>query len=128
MLIAQDRKQARVLVRYIKGLLHSVPMLRALIDSERAEQIDLSNRVTIEVHTASFRSTRGYSIVAAVLDEVAYWPIEDAAEPDTEIIAALRPGMASIKGSMLLCASSPYSRKGALWENYKRHFGKQNDP
>ncbi|MDR6302560.1 hypothetical protein GGQ85_000236 [Nitrobacter vulgaris] len=128
MLIAQDRRQARVLVRYIKGLLHSVPMLKALIDSERTDQIDLCNRVTIEVHTASFRSTRGYSIVAAVLDEIAFWPIENAAEPDTEIIAALRPGMASIPGSIMLCASSPYARKGALWESYKTHFGKNGDP
>lgn len=128
MLIAQDRRQARVLVRYVKGLLNSVPMLKALIQTERAEQIDLNNRVTVEVHTASFRMRCGYSIVAAVLEEVAYWPVEDAAEPDTEIIAALRPGMASIRGSMLLCASSPYSRKGALWENYRRPFGKQNDP
>ena len=25
---------------------------------------------------------------------------------------------------MLLCASSPYARRGALWNAYKRHFGK----
>ena len=67
MVIAADRKQARVCLRYIKGLLTSAPMLRQLIESETRERIDLSNRVTIEVHAASFKSTRGYSIIAALV-------------------------------------------------------------
>jgi hypothetical protein len=29
---------------------------------------------------------------------------------------------------MLLCASSPHARKGALWSAYSKHFGKDNDP
>ena len=32
--------------------------------------------------------------------------------------------MASIPGAMLLCASSPYARRGALWRAYAKHFGK----
>ena len=46
---------------------------------------------------------------------VDFWPHDDAAEPDYEILNALRPGMATIPGAMLLCASSPYARRGALW-------------
>jgi Terminase large subunit, T4likevirus-type, N-terminal len=128
MVIAADRKQARVIMRYVKGLLSSVPMLALTVESESRERIDLKNRVTIEVHSASFRRTRGYAIVAALLDEVAFWPTDDAAEPDYEIINAIRPGMATIPGAMLLCASSPYARRGALWDAYRRHFGKENDP
>jgi len=33
----------------------------------------------IEIHTPSFRSTRGYTIIAALLDEVAFWPTTDDA-------------------------------------------------
>jgi hypothetical protein len=29
---------------------------------------------------------------------------------------------------MLLCASSPYARRGALWDAYHRHYGKDGDP
>ena len=47
-----------------------------------------------------------------------------ARNPDAEILAAIRPAMASVPGSMLLCASSPYARKGVLWSAYRRHFGK----
>jgi Terminase large subunit, T4likevirus-type, N-terminal len=102
MVIAADRRQARVIMRYVLGLLRAVPMLEHLIESERSEAVDLSNRVTIEVHTASFRTTRGYSVCAALCDEIAFWSIdESAAEPDTEILSALRPAMATVPGAIL---------------------------
>lgn len=124
MIIAADRRQARTILRYIRGLLHAVPMLKQLIEAERTESIDLSNRITIEVHTASFRTVRGYTIVAALLDEVAFWRGEDSTNPDHEVLAAIKPAMATVPNAMLLCASSPYARKGALWEAYHRYFGK----
>jgi phage terminase large subunit-like protein len=114
MIIARDRRQARVIKRFVSGLLHEVPMLRGTIEDEGAETISLKNKINIEIHTASFRSTRGYTIVAALLDEIAFWPSEDAADPDFEVINAIRPGMATIPNAMLLCASSPHARKGAL--------------
>jgi hypothetical protein len=36
-------------------------------------------------------------------DEIAFWPTdENSADPDYEIINALKPGMATIPGAMLL--------------------------
>ena len=63
MIIAADRRQARVIMRYCLGLLKSVPMLAQLIESETRESVSLRNRIVIEVHTASHRATRGYSIL-----------------------------------------------------------------
>ena len=128
MIIAADRRQARVVMRYCFGLLRSVPMLAQLIESQTRESISLRNRVVIEVHTASFRSTRGYALIAGLLDELAFWPGDDSAEPDYEVLSALRPGMATIPSSMLLCASSPYARRGALFDAHRKHFGKDGDP
>jgi len=128
LVIATDRKQARVILRYIRALLTNVAMLTRMLEREAAESFDLTNRVTIEVGTASFRSVRGYTIVAALCDEMAFWPTDDSAEPDYEILAALRPGMATIPNALLLCASSPYARRGALWEAHRRHYGKDRDP
>src|SRR5262249_23279038 len=48
--------------------------------------------------------------------------------PDTEVLNAIRPGMATIKDAMLLCASSPHARKGALWNAHSKHYGKDGDP
>jgi hypothetical protein len=126
--IAVDRRQARVIMRYIKALLAGVPMLARLIEGETAESVDLSCRVSIEVHTASFKTTRGYTAVAVLLDELAFFATDDAAEPDREIIAALRPSMATIPNSMMLCASSPYARRGSLWDSFRKHHGKDGDP
>lgn len=128
MVIASDRGQARTIFRYIGALLTRVPMLAELIERETQDSFDLSNSVTIEVHTASHRSTRGYTIAVALCDELAFWQTDDAAEPDYEILAAIKPGMATIPGAMLLCASSPYARRGSLFDAYRKHFGKDNDP
>lgn len=128
--LASDRKQARSIFRYVQGMLHGVPDLAALIVEETQESITLANgpggaaKVAIEIHTASFRVTRGYTFIAVLCDETAFWRDENSANPDVEIFRALRPGMATIPGAILLNASSPYRKTGVLWRAFQRHFGK----
>jgi len=126
MVVAADRKQARTVLRYVRGLL-AAPPLAKLVENDTAESIELAKSAVIEVGTASHRSIRGYTVAAALCDELAFWPTEDSAAPDVEILAALRPAMATIPNAMLLCASSPYARRGALWDAFRRYFGK-DDP
>ena len=125
-IIAQDRKAARTIFRYVKGLLTGVPMLARMIERETADSFDLTNRITIEIQTASFRATRGYTLVAALCDEIAFWRSDKSANPDKEILQAIRPATATIPNAMLLCASSPYARRGAMWDAYRKHFGKDS--
>lgn len=123
--IAANRAQARAIFRYCSGLLKAVGLLASLIADESTEAIELTNRVRVEIGTASFRTTRGYTLIACLCDEIAFWRQEEtSANPDTEILRALRPGLASIPGSMLLLASSPYAKRGELYSAYRRHFGK----
>ena len=82
----------------------------------------------IEVATCSHRTTRGYSFAAVIADECAFWRDESSANPDAEVIAAIRPGLATLPGSLLIGISSPYSRRGVLWRAYHDHFGKDDDP
>ncbi len=124
--VAADKKQARSVFRYIRGLLHDNPMLKALIVSEDKESITLNNRVVIEVTAASFRSSRGYSFGCVIADEVAFWRSENSANPDFEILNAMRPGLATL-GGKLICLSSPYSKTGALYDAYRRYFGNAGD-
>jgi len=126
LVIAADRRQARTILRYVRALLEGVDMLSRMVERRTTEGIDLANRVSIEVHTASFRSVRGYTIVAALLDEVAFWRSDDTANPDSEILNAIRPGMATIPGALLLGLSSPYARRGVLFEAYQRHYGRDD--
>jgi hypothetical protein len=107
------------------GKLWTLPsVLARLVIRQSSEAFELSNRVCIEIHTASFRSIRGYTIAAALLDEVAFWHSDGSAQPDYEIIAALRPALATIPGALLLGASSPYAKRGELWTAYRRYHGK----
>lgn len=126
LVIASDRRQARTILRYVRALVEGVPMLARMIERQTAEGIDLATRVSIEIHTCSFRRVRGYTIVAALLDEVAFWRTEDSAEPDHEIVGAIRPGMATIPGAMLLGLSSPYAKRGVLYEAHKNYHGRDH--
>src|SRR5262245_23786275 len=128
LIIATNSKQARVIFRYVRALLTNIPMLAKMIERETADSFDLSNSVTIEVHPASAKTTRGYAVVVALLDEVAFFPTDDSVNPDYDILDAIRPGMATIPNAMLLCASSPYARRGALWDAFRRHYAKDDDP
>ncbi|MFC1777028.1 hypothetical protein ACFL3I_06780 [Pseudomonadota bacterium] len=123
MVLAADRKQARVCTRYISGLLNSNPMLKRLILKEGQESIELSNRSVIEVGTASFRSVRGYTLACVIADEIAFWRSDESANPDKEIISALRPALTTLSGK-LIALSSPYSKRGELFRTYQKHFGK----
>jgi hypothetical protein len=124
LVVAADRAQARLVFSYISAFLDEIPLLRPLVARRTSEVIDLTNRVTIEVGTASFRTIRGRTLIGAVADELAFWRSDDSANPDSEIITAIRPGMATIPGALLLAISSPYSRRGELWRAHKEHFGR----
>lgn len=121
LLLAADRPQARTLLRYVRGMFEH-PMLKPLVQRETAEGLELTNRCAIEIGTASHRSTRGYTMAAVIADEIAFWSNEGA-RPDAEVIAAVRPALATL-GGKLIALSSPYARRGALWDTYKRHYGK----
>ncbi|HUZ74548.1 MAG TPA: hypothetical protein VMU87_16305 [Stellaceae bacterium] len=122
-IIATDRRQARTIFRYCRALIAEVSALAPMIVRETDDEIILSTAIVIEIQTASYRSVRGYTLIAILCDELAFWRTSgDSAVPDTEILAALRPAMATVKGAMLLCASSPFARRGELWETYRRHF------
>jgi hypothetical protein len=125
LIIATDKRQARVIFRYVRALLTLVPMLAKLVERETETTFDLRGSVSIEIQTANFRSIRGYTVVSALCDEIAFWPTtDDSSNPDTEILAALRPAMSTIPSAMLLCASSPYAKRGALYDAYRRYYGK----
>ena len=121
--LAADRKQSRAVFRYITGLMNSNPMMQRLIVKESAETLELVNGTVIEVGTASFRATRGYTFAAVLADEIAFWRAEDSANPDHEILNAVRPGLATLDGP-LIALSSPYARRGALWDAFKRYYSK----
>lgn len=127
-IIAKDRDQAKVIKNYIVGFMREIPAFADMIDDELAETVRLTNRVVVEVHTASIGAPRGRTFLAVLCDETAFWPAGDSANPDVEVINAVRPGLSTIPYSLLLIASSPYAKRGILYANYAKYFAKDNAP
>ncbi len=125
-MIACDRRQARQLMNYCDGLIADSPMIAAEVSGRTQETISFAHRVNLEVHTTSFRSTRGYSYAAVILDEMAFFRDDLSANPDVELVRAVRPGLANL-GGRLLGLSSPHSRRGHLYNMWQQHYGRQSD-
>jgi hypothetical protein len=126
--VAADMEQASIVFSYIEAAFQQSPVLRQLIASRTARSLRLTNNIEIEVRSADFRRLRGPTYVAVVCDEVAFWMTgENSANPDDEIVAAIRPGLATTRGPLFVI-SSPYARRGVLWDLYRQHFGPYGDP
>ena len=127
MLLAVDRQQASIAYSYIRAYFEQIPTLAALVKSIDGESIELRNGVVIEVHTNSYRSVRGRTIVCSIFDEAAFWRSEDSATPDVETAGAVQPGLARVAGSMLVVISTTHKRAGLLYTKWKEHYGKDDD-
>jgi hypothetical protein len=124
-IVAPTKEQAALVKRYITGFFSANDFLRPLLAQETATEARLSNRITILVLSADFRSIRGFTAVAGIVDEVAFL-MDEGSRPDFEIIRALRPALMTT-GGPLIAISSPYAKRGALYDAWKAHFGRDGD-
>jgi hypothetical protein len=125
--IAQNQRQASVAFNYAAGILDSVPLLGQLVIGRTSDTLSLSGGIDLEVRASSFRGLRGPTCVAVIGDEVAFWFSDDCANPDSEILNAVRPMLATT-GGLLIAISSPHARRGEMYATHKRHYGPAGDP
>jgi hypothetical protein len=127
--LAENQKQAGVVFGYICGIVESTPMLAKLVRGKTQDTLSLTNGIDITVRAASFRGLRGLTNVCVIADEAAFWYDEasGSANSDEEILAAVRPSLATTHGP-LIAISSPYAKKGAVYEAWRKHYGAQGDP
>jgi hypothetical protein len=128
LLIAPDQRQAKIALDYATAAFETSPILRQLIGNRTQDELELKNGIAVEVRAASFRRLRGPTYVAVFADEAAFWPADEwSSNPDVEILNAVRPGLATTQGPLFI-ASSPYAKRGALFESFKCHYGAGGDP
>jgi hypothetical protein len=125
--LAVDKQQAGISFNYIRGYFENVPLLTAMVERVTDDTIDLINGARIIVATNSYRSVRGLTICCAIYDECCFWRDEQSKNPDSEIDAAVSPGLARWPGSIKVLISSPHRRSGLLYRRWKESFG-QDDP
>ena len=126
LILAATKQQAGTVFGYCRGLLESSPVMASLIDTATSDEIRLKSGIVIAVHTASFRTVRGRTLLACIFDEVAFWRDETGANPDLEVYRAVIPALMTTNG-MLIGISSPYRRRGLLHDRHRDFFGKDSD-
>ena len=126
--VSPDLKQSAIVLEYCAAALERSPILRQLIVSRSSDLIELRGNISIEVRAASFRRLRGPTYLCCIADECAFWYSDEwSSNTDVEILNAIRPGLAT-SGGPLIIASSPYARRGVLWSAFKSNFNADGDP
>jgi hypothetical protein len=121
--ISKDQRVAKVILNYIEGILCNSEQLAGLIANRTQETIELTNGLSIEVRPANYKTLRGPTYVSIVCDEIAHWFTSvDFANPDVEILAAVRPGLLTTRGPLLM-VSSAYAQRGELYDAFKKYYG-----
>ena len=125
--IASSKDQADEVFNYVRGAFEQSSALRGLVDGETDRTLSLRTRIDVQVRALSFRSLRGATNIGVIADEIAYWRSDESANPDAEIIGALRPSLATTKGP-LIGISSPYAKRGVLWGAFVKDYGQEGRP
>ena len=126
--LAPTQDQAGRAFRYAKKFIEHSALMQALVVSQTASSIELSNGIDIEIQAANWRHVRGATCVAVVLDESAFLRNEaDSANKDEDIVTALRPSLITTGGPMVLI-SSPATEAGVVYQIHKNHYGPAGDP
>src|SRR5260221_11494625 len=129
LLLAADRAQATILLRYISAFFDRIPLLSQMVTERTKESLTLSNGVRLQVSTSDYRTVRGFTVLACLADEIAFWrSSDDSPNADSEVLAAVRPAMSTVPHALLLALSSPYSRRGELWKVFQEYHGKAGAP
>ena len=119
---APTKWQAKIVKNYVRAVFEG-PILQNEVSAETKEGFELTNGISIEILAGDWRTIRGPTLIAAVVDEAAFfgYDTESKVRSDTELIRAMRPGLATV-GGKLICISSPYARKGWCFDQHRMHF------
>jgi hypothetical protein len=123
--IAPDLRLARQAVRYAIGAAKA--LVPAMIEGETADGVTLKRAdghlVSIEClpATRGGSSVRGRSLVAALLDESAFFRDEGAVVNDQDVFRAVTPRV--VPGGQVVVASTPWTEVGLLWQ-LSREYGR----
>jgi len=123
--VAADREQARNTLAYLKGLTHH-PLVKPHVLRALKDSVEFRTGATVKVTTASWRTTRGFTMLDAVLEEAAFYSVEGSANPDEEILAAIRPALLTVPGARVYGISTPYSRSGVLFGAWEKYWGRDD--
>jgi hypothetical protein len=125
--LAVDRQQAKIVHSYISGYFKQNALLHSLVARETKDGLELANGIEIVIGTSDYRAVRGRTIICAIFDEIAFWASENSVTPGVEVYNAVVPAMQTMPDAILVAISTPYSKRGLLFEKHRKHFGQDDD-
>jgi len=127
-IVAKDMDDAGAIFGYLTAIA-AEPALRHLIAEEPTGHVlKLTTQVELVVRACKLTAGRSRAVAASLNDEIAFWPTGESATPDTEVLRGIRGGMANMTDPLLVCMSSPFAKRGELYEKYAAHWAKEDDP
>lgn len=119
---APTKHQGRIVKDYLEAIFRT-NVLQAEVISQTKSSFQLRNNTRIEILAGDFRTIRGYTLLAAIIDEVAFFGLDDDSKikSDTELIRAIKPSLATV-GGKLIAISSPFARRGWTFKTFDRYF------
>ena len=121
MLIAPVIAQAKIAFGYILQELLNSPILSSKIAKIGANEIELKNGIVIGCYACSRVTVRGRAAVAIVCDEICFWRNEvTSVHCDEEVLAALRPSMATFPTGKIVKISTPNVKRGVVYDEFQR--------
>ena len=128
LIVSADKKQAANLLGYVRGFFQQSSLLHQLVFKDEVDGIELKSGCRLAVVTNSYRSVRGYTIPVALLDEISLYRDETSAQPDQELVAAIRPAQLTVLNPLLLGFGSPLARRGVLYRAWRENFAQAQAP
>lgn len=125
-LLASDREQAGAALRYVRAFNGLGVVAPYVFRGALAQKAEYRTGVDIQITTASFKAPRGRTAPTACLDEIAFWN-DEGANPDHEIVTAVRGTLGRVAGSLLLVLSNPYAPRGELHDAVAQYFGRDEE-
>ncbi len=119
-IISTDRSEALGRLRTIEAILDALgvawkPCKAPIVGIELVDR-----RIVFRVFTASIAGVSGFTAIFILCDEVAKWRDSDTGvNPATEVLASVRPTMATQADAKIVLSSSPLGRLDAHYDAYE---------
>lgn len=122
---APTRRQGKIVKDYLRAIF-DVPMLAQEVVAETQWGFELANGNLVEVMAGHYRTIRGYTLLAAIIEEAAFFGLDEESKvrSDTELVRAIRPGLATT-GGKLVAISSPYAKRGWTYSTWERNWANE---
>lgn len=126
-IVAPDLRLARQALRYASGAANGTRSIKRLVEADTTEALTVrrpdGHLVTLECLPASRggASTRGRSLVGALMDEASFFRDEDSQVNDAEVYRAIAPRI--LPGGRLCIISTAWTEAGLLYELGRKNHG-----